>query len=286
MKAQLTAILLLVSIALFAQNTNQNTEVEQKREKVEQSRVYPTPTQGYERPRPLTYYGPYYQPVNPYYQPVNPYYQPVNPYYWSPNYRGTTPYWNQNRTWNNRTYISTNDESLTKDSKPPIRFSVGLGFEADDQTVAFTPYMTLGRQSFMIIQYHLTDDNPNPYYDNIETWETQQWGDEYQGITVVRREFAIGVGRSIDRFSRTCHGGFSPYIMIGFPSIRTYDNYTDETYTLSSASNSGVYSINEQSRTKTSFRIGTLYRWHVVEVMTQIRYDGRIGFGAGIGLKL
>ena len=264
MKTQLTAVLLLISIALFAQNTSVNTEVEQKRAKVQQSRVNPNPNQGYERPRPSTYYGPYYRPVNP--------------YYWSPNRWGTTPYWNQNRTWNNRTYVATNDASLIQDSKPPIRFSVGLAFEVDNQAVTFAPYMILGRQSFMIIQYHLTDDNPNPYYDNIETWEAQQWNDEYQGITVVRREFAIGVGRSIDRFS--------PYVMIGFPSIRTYDNYFDETYTLSSVSNDGVYSINEQKRNKTSFRIGTLYHWNVVEVMTQIKYDGRIGFGAGVGLKL
>lgn len=271
-------LLLLVVCVFFTYTTfAQETERQQKIRKVEESRTRPStnnrPTESGNRPytnynynRPNSYYGPYYRPVRPYY---------YSPYQW-----GYTPYWNTNRTWNRRSYIMTTNEDLIRSNsnRSPMRLSIGALAEVDNYLVTFSPYMVIGRQSFMIIQYHFSLPNQYPYYDNIETWEAVQWEDEYQGQEITKGEFAIGAGTTIEQFS--------PYIMIGVPVRRTYDTYIDETYVLSSPSMDGIYSINKQVQTNISLRGGFIYHWEVMEVIAQLRYDGKIGIGLGVGIKL
>jgi len=266
---------LLLTQFSYAQNNNESGEVQQKIRKVEERRSNTNsftnpntnPNTNYNYQRPNSYYGPYYN-------------RPVTPYYYSPYQWGCTPYWNPNRTWSRKSYVMTTDESLLRSNtqKPPIRFSLGLLTEADHELITFSPYLTIGRKNFMIMQYHFTVVEQYPYYNNIQTWEVMQWEDEYQGQTRTKGEFAIGMGTSVERLS--------PFIMIGFPTTRTYDNYFDETYILSSPSNGGIYSINEDKQTNISLRGGMIYQLEYLELIGQLRYDGNIGVGFGVGLKL
>ena len=201
------------------------------------------------------------------------------PYYYNPYDIGYYPYWNTRRRWDNRDYImTTNNDLVRSNPRNPTRLSLGVLVERDMFQSQMSPYIITGGESFMIIQYHLTLPLIYPYYDNIATWEVEDWGDESAGGVEVKGDFSIGAGRTIDRFS--------PFVTAGITSRKKYDAYYDEFYVLSSPNQNGIYLINEQRQINMSIRGGFLYHWEYVEIISQLRYDGRLGVGVGIGLKL
>ena len=210
------------------------------------------------------------------YRPLPP--RVYTPYYYNPMVWGYTPYWNTNRRWDNRTYIVTTDENRTKSQNPPLRFSFGVLSEVTTQTPTFSPYLTIGGESFLLLQYHFFLPSPYPYYDNIYPWEVIEWEDEYIGTALDRKEFVIGFGKSVKRFS--------PFIGLGIGKTTQWDTYKDETYILSPLRERGYYRINQSSQTNISAKVGTMYGWEWIEMITQISFGEEIRFGLGIGIKL
>ena len=193
------------------------------------------------------------------------------PYYYNPY---LYPYWNPYRTWDNRTYIVTSDNSLTSPN-PPLRVSVGVLSEVTTHQPTLSPYMTLGGESFVLLQYHFSLSTPYPYYPNIYTWEVESWGDESHGVQSNRNEFVIGVGKAMGRFS--------PFVGMGFGRVKEVDGYFDETYTLST---SGLYGINQRIERVKTIKIGTIYQWKSIESLGQISLGREFRIGLGIGIKL
>lgn len=224
---------------------------------------------------------PQYTPNNNQNQNWRPNNRPIRvyqPYYYDPMVYGYTPYWNTNRSWDNRTYIITTDENRIPSQRPPLRVSFGVLSEVTTQTPTFSPYLTIGGESFLLLQYHLSIPSSYPYYDNIYPWEVEEWEDEYIGTALDRREFVIGFGKSVKRFS--------PFIGLGIGKRTQWDTYKDETYILSPIREGGYYRINETSQTDISAKVGTMYGWEWVEMITQISFGKELRFGLGIGIKL
>jgi len=202
-----------------------------------------------------------------------------NPYYYNPYDVGYYPYWNVNRGWDGRNYVMTTDPKLTqKNNREPMRLSLGVILERDNFQYQMSPYIIMGGETFMVVQYHTTLPLLYPYYNNIETWEVESWGDGNAGNVETKSDFSIGAGRTVDRFS--------PFMTVGITSRKRYDAYYDDLYVLSSRNQNGIYLINEQKTINMSIRGGLLYHWNYLELVAQIRYDGRIGAGLGVGLKL
>jgi hypothetical protein len=201
------------------------------------------------------------------------------PYYYNPYDAGYYPYWNTNRRWDNRRYVMTTDPTLVqRNNSKPTRLSFGVLVEQDIFQSQISPYIITGGETFMVIQYHTTLPLIYPYYENIMTWEVEDWGDETAGNVETKGDFSIGAGRTMDRFS--------PFMTVGITSRKRYDAYYDELYVLSSMNQNGIYLINEQKLFNMSIRGGFLYHWNYLELITQARYDGRFGVGFGMGLKL
>jgi len=116
-----------------------------------------------------------------------------------------------------------------------------------------------------------------PYYDNINSWEVQAWGDESAGSVETKYDISVGGGKTIDRFS--------PFTTVGIAARKRYDAYYDETFVLSSVNQNGIYLINQQRQLNMSIRAGILYHWEFLELLAQARFDGRIGIGFGAGLR-
>ena len=197
------------------------------------------------------------------------------PYYYEPYYN---PYWNPYRRWDNRTYIVSSDRTPPKSQTPPLRASVGVLSEVTTQTPTIAPYLILGGKTFLMTQYHFGGGNSFPYYPNIYQWEVDEWEDEFINTQIQRREFSIGLGTTIKRFS--------PYVGVGFPTITKWDIYMDETYTLSSPRDLGYYSINKDRETKTNLKLGVLYGWDSFEALLQISSFEGLSFGDGLRLGL
>ena len=273
-------LLLIVVCVFFTYTTFAQTEREQKIQKVEQKR---SNTNSFTNPNTNsnTNYNNGYQ---------NGYNNGYNdgrwnnrwgrtPYYYNPYDVGYYPYWNTNRTWDRHEYVMTTDPSLVeRNNFNPMRFSMGVVVEQDAFQTQMSPYIITGRESFMVIQYHTTLALIYPYYDNISTWEVEDWGDESAGNVEIKGDFSIGAGRTMDRFS--------PFVTVGITSRRRYDAYYDELFVLSSHNQNGIYLINEQRQTNMSIRGGLLYHWNYLELLGQARYDGRFGIGMGLGIKL
>jgi hypothetical protein len=201
------------------------------------------------------------------------------PYYYNPYDVGYYPYWNVNRRWGGREYFMTTDSDLIqKNNSKPMRLSFGVIVEQDAFQSQMSPYIITGGKTFMVIQYHTTLPIIYPYYDNISTWEVEDWGDESAGNVETKGDFSIGAGRTMERFS--------PYMTVGITTRKIYNSYYDEFYVLSSESQNGIYLINQQILTNMSIRGGFLYHWNYLELIGQVRYDGRFGIGAGLGIKL
>ena len=254
--------LLLLTSPLYGQNTERAQKQVKVIEKRTQSRPTYTPNNNRNQNRQI--------PQN---QRI------YRPYYYNPIVWGYTPYWNPYRSWDGREYIITTDNSITS-PKPPLRVSVGVLSEVTTQQPTISPYLILGGKTFLITQYHFGGGNPSIYYNNIYQWEVDEWEDEFVKISQQRREFVIGLGTTIKRVS--------PYIGMGFPTITQWDIYKDETYTLSSQSDLGYYSINKEVRTKMNLKFGVLYGWDSFETLLQISSFGGDGLriGLGIGIKL
>jgi len=227
---------------------------------------------------------PQYTPNRPQNRPYNRPPQVYQPYYYNPMVWGYTPYWNPNRNWDGREYIITTDNNRTTSQRNPLRVSIGVLSEVTTQQPTIAPYLILGGKTFLITQYHWGGWNSFPHYDNIYQWEVDEWEDEFINTQQQRREFSIGLGTTIQRYS--------PFIGVGFPTITKWDIYKDETYTLSSPRDLGYYSINERKQTKANIKLGMIYGWERFEGIVQLSMfeglslgDGlRIGIGLGIKL--
>jgi hypothetical protein len=252
------------SLSAFSQSTERAEKINKVNEKNSSSQTSP-PQQVIVQPTPT------YNNYNPYYSPYrNPYrrnrYRYSNPYS-----RSVTPIVYDSRP--TRTY---------NDYEPMV--SVGFINEISGRTPTISPYLTIGQQTFLMLQYHWGGRNTFPYYDNIETWEVIQWQDEPMGNPRQRKEFVIGLGSSVDRFS--------PFIGIGIGSTTQWDAYFDETYTLSSPRDLGIYTINKDRDSHTSLKLGTKYHWDRWELISQISFWEGLSFGdglrlgVGVGLKL
>ena len=224
---------------------------------------------------------PQYTPQNrPYNRPPQVY----QPYYYNPMVWGYTPYWNPNRNWDGREYIITTDNNRTTSQRNPLRVSIGVLSEVTTQQPTISPYLILGGKTFLMTQYHWGGWNSFPYYDNIYQWEVEEWEDEFINTQTQRREFVIGLGTTIKRIS--------PFVGVGFPTIKKWDIYMDETYTLSSPRDLGYYSINERKQTKANIKLGMIYGWERFEGIVQLSMfeglslgDG-LRLGMGLGIKL
>mgnify|MGYP001049660586 CR=1 FL=1 len=253
-------------IFLFTNITyGQSTEKTQKQQKVIQKRERSTPSTSN-------------TPSNTILPPRPPRVRAYRPYYYQPQQWGYNPYWNPNRSWDGRTYILTNDTSKTSPT-PPLRLSVGVLSEVTTQNPnTFSPYLTIGGKTFLLLQYHYSLPNTIPHYDNIYPWEVEEWGDELMGTPMERRELVIALG--------TTHRRISPYIGMGFYKISEWDSFFDETYTLSSRSEGGLYTINERVYNGISAKVGMIYGFEIWEILTQISMGRELRIGIGIGLKL
>ena len=200
------------------------------------------------------------------------------PYYYNPNIYGYTPYWNPNRSWDNRTYIVTTDENRLKSQSPPLRVSFGVLSEVTTQNPTLGGYLTIGGESFLLLQYHLSIPTQYPYYDNIYQWEVDEWEDRYLGIASQRKEFVIGFGKSFKRFS--------PFSGIGIGRVTKWDTYEDETYILSPYRLGGGYLINQTNETQLSAKLGVMYGWEWFEGLLQLTLGREFGIGFGVGIKL
>lgn len=251
--------LLLFSTPIYGQSSESSQKQAKVIEQRQQSKPQHNPNNNYNsRPLPPRVYTPYY----------------YNPMVW-----GYTPYWNINRRWDNRTYIITTDETRIQSQQPPLRFSFGVLSEVTTQQPnTFSPYLTIGGESFLLLQYHLSIPSSYPYYDNIYPWEVQQWEDEYIGTSLDRREFVVGFGKSVKRFS--------PFIGLGIGTITSYDTYRDELWLLSGPQYDGYYLINKTKQTQLSAKVGTMYGWEWIEGLVQLSLGEEIRFGLGIGIKL
>ena len=248
----------------------QGTERAQKQAKVIENR-----TQSTQRYTPNTNQN----DNRPYNRPMRVY----RPYYYNPNIYGYTPYWNPYRSWDGREYIITTDNSKVS-PQPPLRVSIGVLSEVTTQQPTISPYLILGGKTFLMTQYHWGGWNSFPHYDNIYQWEVEEWEDEFINTQTQRREFVIGLGTTIKRIS--------PFVGVGFPTIKKWDIYMDETYTLSSPRDLGYYSINERKQTKANIKLGMIYGWERFEGIVQLSMfeglslgDG-LRLGIGLGIKL
>ena len=224
---------------------------------------------------------PPYNPNNNQNQNWRPNPRPIRvyqPYYYDPMVWGYTPYWNPNRRWDNRTYIITTDTNRIKSQRPPLRISFGVLSEVTTQTPTFSPYLTIGGETFLLLQYHLSIPSSYPYYENIYPWEVEEWEDEYIGTALDRKELVIGFGKSIKRVS--------PFIGLGIGKTTQEDTYRDETFILSPRRENGYYRINQTSQTNLSAKVGMIYGWEWLEGITQISFGQEIRVGLGIGIKL
>jgi hypothetical protein len=261
-------IMILVICVFFTYNTFAQTERERKIQKVEDNRVNTNPNTNNNRE---------YQ--NGYNSGYNDGRWSRTPYYYNPYTVGYFPYWNINRRWGHHDYVMTTDQTLINGNNfKPIRLSIGILVEMDIFQTQMSPYIIIGGKSFIIIQYHTTLPLNYPYYDNIETWEVESWGDESAGNMETKDDFSIGGGRTI--------GQFSPFITVGITSRKKYDAYYDDLFILSSRGQNGIYLINQQRQINMSVRGGLLYHWNYLELIGQVRYDGRFGIGVGLGIKL
>ena len=257
----------IILITLLPLNLNgQSTEESQKRVKVmekremERSTITVPPTTPIERGntilRPRVY----------------------QPYYYHPQQWGYNPYWNPYRSWDGRTYILTNDTSKLSPT-PPLRISFGILSEVTTPNPnTISPYLIIGREGFLILQYHVSLPNTIPHYHNIYSWEVEQWGDEPMGTPMEVEEFFFGFGRN--------HKRVSVFLGMGFYKFTTWDAFFDETYTLASYRQGGIYTINEQEIRNINSKIGLIYGFQRWELMTQISMGMDVRFGMGIGLKL
>jgi len=249
----------------------QGTERSQKQAKVIEQR-----TQSTQRYTPNTN-------SNDNYTPNRRIQRTYRPYYYNPYVYGYTPYWNPNRNWDGRDYIITTDNNRIQSQRNPLRVSIGVLSEVTTQQPTVSPYLILGGKSFLILQYHIGGWNSYPHYDNIYQWEVDEWEDEPMGNPTQRKEFVIGLG--------TSYGRLSPFVGFGFGRETQWDAYKDETYTLSSIRDLGIYTINEDTNPSNSIKVGTLYGWDRWELMAQLSvpygsYNSGLRFGLGIGLKL
>ena len=199
------------------------------------------------------------------------------PYYYNPMVWGYTPYWNPNRRWDNRDYIITMDNSKIS-PMPPLRISIGLLGEVTTQTPTLNPYLIIGQHHFLIFELGFGGRNSYPYYDNIYTWEVEEWEDRYIGTNQRRMEAIVGFGTTIKRYS--------PFVGIGFPSVTTWDVYEDETFTLSTPRDLGYYSINEDIDNRTNLKLGLIYGWEKIEGIIQLSSFEGLSFGDGLRLGL
>lgn len=251
----------IILLLLSTQSYGQSSERTQKQAKVIEQRTQSTPQRNNNQ-------------NNNWNRPTQRVY---TPYYYDPYFH---PYWNPYRRWDNRTYIVTTDANRIQSQRPPLRASVGVLSEVTTQQPTISPYLILGGKTFLITQYHFGGGNPSIYYDNIYQWEVDEWEDEFVKTTQQRREFSIGVGTTIKRFS--------PFIGMGFPTITKWDIYKDETYTLAPQQDLGWYSINRDRETKTNLKFGVLYGWDSFEAILQLSsFEGDgLRLGLGIGIKL
>jgi hypothetical protein len=254
-------ILLLISNNIYGQST----EKSQKQQKVIEKREQPqssTPTTS--NPPSNTI--------------LTPRVRTYRPYYYHPQQWGYNPYWNPYRSWDGRTYILTNDTSNLSPI-PPLRFSLGVLSEVTTQNPnTLSPYLTIGRKNFLLLQYHSSLPNTIPHYNNIYRWEVEEWGDEPLGNPKEQSELVIALG--------TTNRKLSPYIGMGFYTLTKWDAFFDETYTLSPYRELGMYTINEETISGINAKIGLLYGFQRGEILTQISLGQHIRFGIGIGLKL
>lgn len=209
------------------------------------------------------------------YRPVRRVYQP---YYYNPYIYGYTPYWNTNRHWDNREYIVSTDTQRTQTQKPPMRFSLGLLSEVTTQTPTYGTYLTIGRETFLMLQLQTSIPSSYPYYDNIYPWEVEEWEDEYIGTARDRSEVVIGAGKSIKRFS--------PFLGVGIGKETVTDTYRDETFILSPRREDGYYRINQTTQSLLSAKIGTVYGWEWFEGILQVSLGQEVRVGFGLGIKL
>lgn len=254
-----------IVLLLFTQTTyGQSTERTQKQAKVIEKRTQST------------------QPIRSNPNPIRT--QPPQrirtqrPYYYNPYVYGYTPYWNTNRSWDNRTYIVTTDENRIQSQSPPLRVSFGVLSEVTTQNPTLGGYLTIGGESFLLLQYHLSIPTSYPYYDNIYQWEVDEWEDRYLGIASQRKEFVIGFGKSFKRFS--------PFSGIGIGRVTKWDTYEDETYILSPYRLGGGYLINQTNETQLSAKLGVMYGWEWFEGLLQLTLGKEFGIGFGVGIKL
>lgn len=252
-------------IFLFTNITyGQSTEKSQKQQKVIEKRT--------QRSTP-TYTN---TPPNDRYTPIQNQ-RVYRPYYYNPNIYGYTPYWNPHRSWDGRQYIITTDNSKTS-PQPPMRISIGVLSEVTTQQSTISPYLVIGQKSFAIFQYHFGGRNSYPYYDNIYQWEVDEWEDTPMGNPIQRTEFVIGIGTTIDRIS--------PFVGMGFGTQTQWDSYFDETYTLSSPRDLGIYTINEDTDKLRTLKLGFIYHWEQIEVISQISTFEGLSFGDGLRLGI
>lgn len=209
------------------------------------------------------------------YRPVRRVYQP---YYYNPMVWGYTPYWNTNRHWDNREYILSTDTQRTQTQKPPLRFSLGLLSEVTTPTPTYGSYLTIGRETFLLVQLQTSIPSSYPYYDNIYPWEVEAWEDEYMGTARERTEVVIGGGKSVKRFS--------PFIGVGIGKEVVTDTYRDETFILSPRREDGYYRINQTTQSLLSAKVGTIYGWEWFEGILQVSFGQEVRVGFGVGIKL
>ena len=258
--------LLLLTSPLYGQSSERTQKQAKVIEQRAQSRPNYTPNNNNNQNRP------YNRPQRIY-----------RPYYYNPYVYGYTPYWNPYRNWDGREYIITTDNSITS-PQPPLRISVGVLSEVTTQQPTIAPYLILGKKTFVITQYHISDGNSFPHYDNIYGWEVEEWEDVFINTQKQRREFVLGLGTTWDRLS--------PYVAFGWGRIRKWDIYEDETFTLSTPRDLGYYSINERGERIGSIKVGTMWGFERWEIMGQVSVpygnvnENGLRIGLGIGLKL
>ena len=190
-----------------------------------------------------------------------PYYGINSPYYYGNVYRD--PYYNNfyYNTWPRPSVtLNTKAKRNTNSVKPRIGIGISGSYNENLPGVVGPNFIFGGQKTYLTFSYQFSPENPYTHYNNITYEEVLQWQDEFITNVYEVNMFDIGVASMINK-------KWAATLSIGNMSYKTFYVYNDE---LGILSNSGLYSINGDSRSQTILLTGVNY--HINNIIIAVKY--------------